>query len=52
MRFSLFIQVDGVAGAITFDHNGDSAHGAFSVYTLQNGQWVWIKQLSLDMSCT
>jgi branched-chain amino acid transport system substrate-binding protein len=41
------IQVDGVAGAIAFDHNGDSAHGTFSVYTLQNGQWVWIKQLSI-----
>jgi branched-chain amino acid transport system substrate-binding protein len=41
------IQVDGVAGDIAFDHNGDSAHGAFSVYTLRNGQWVWIKQLSI-----
>jgi branched-chain amino acid transport system substrate-binding protein len=41
------IQVDGVAGAIAFDHNGDSAHGAFSVYTLRNDQWVWIKQLSI-----
>ena len=39
------IQVNGVAGDIAFDHNGDSAHGAFSVYTLRNGQWVWIKQL-------
>jgi branched-chain amino acid transport system substrate-binding protein len=39
-------QIDGVTGPIAFDHNGDSAHGAFSVYTLENGQWVWIKQLS------
>ncbi len=41
------IQVDGVAGTIAFDHNGDSAHGAFSVYALQSGQWIWIKQLSV-----
>jgi branched-chain amino acid transport system substrate-binding protein len=41
------IQVEGVAGAIAFDRNGDSAHGAFSVYTVQNGQWVCMKQLSV-----
>jgi branched-chain amino acid transport system substrate-binding protein len=41
------IQTEGVTGQIAFDQSGDSAHGAFSVYTVQNGRWVWTKQLKI-----
>jgi ABC-type branched-subunit amino acid transport system substrate-binding protein len=41
------IRLEGVTDPIAFDHNGDSAHGTFSIYTLQRGQRVWIKQLSV-----
>jgi branched-chain amino acid transport system substrate-binding protein len=38
------IQYVGVTGPINFDRNGDNAHGAFSLYTVQHGKWVWVKQ--------
>jgi branched-chain amino acid transport system substrate-binding protein len=38
------IQYAGVTGQVRFDPNGDNAHGVFSVYTVRNGQWVWVKQ--------
>jgi branched-chain amino acid transport system substrate-binding protein len=41
------IQTQGVTGPIAFDHNGDSAHGAFSVYTVKDGRWVWLRPLSV-----
>jgi branched-chain amino acid transport system substrate-binding protein len=41
------IQYSGVTGQISFDQNGDSSHGIFSVYTIQNGRWVWLKQSSV-----
>jgi branched-chain amino acid transport system substrate-binding protein len=41
------IQYVGVTGQISFDQNGDSAHGIFSVYTVHDGRWVWVKQSSV-----
>jgi branched-chain amino acid transport system substrate-binding protein len=41
------IQYTGVTGQISFDQNGDSTHGIFSIYTIQDGSWVWIKQSSV-----
>ena len=41
------IQFVGVTGQINFDHNGDNAHGIFSLYTVQQRKWVWVKQESV-----
>jgi branched-chain amino acid transport system substrate-binding protein len=41
------VQIEGVTGQIAFDPNGDCAHGTFSVYTVQNGRWVWVKHSSV-----
>lgn len=40
------IQYVGVIGPITFDANGDIAHGVFSLYRVQNGAWAYVQQLS------
>jgi branched-chain amino acid transport system substrate-binding protein len=40
------IQYVGATGQINFDPNGDNAHGIFSLYTVQQGKWVWVKQES------
>ena len=39
------IQYAGVIGPISFDANGDIAHGVFSLYQVQNGVWSYIKEL-------
>lgn len=41
------IQYAGVTGPISFDTNGDITHGVFSIYTVQNGQWVYAWQVSV-----
>ena len=41
------IQYAGVTGPISFDTNGDIAHGVFSIYTVQDGQWVYAWQVSV-----
>ena len=41
------IRYIGVTGPISFDDNGDSTHGVFSVYGMEYGHWVWMKQLSV-----
>jgi branched-chain amino acid transport system substrate-binding protein len=40
------IQYTGVIGPISFDEHGDIVHGAFTMYTVQAGQWVYFQQLS------
>jgi branched-chain amino acid transport system substrate-binding protein len=40
------IQYAGVSGAISFDTNGDIAHGIFSLYRVQNQVWTFVQQLS------
>jgi hypothetical protein len=37
----------GVTGPISFDNNGDIAHGIFSIYTMHAGQWAYFQQASL-----
>ncbi|HEV2238366.1 MAG TPA: ABC transporter substrate-binding protein, partial [Ktedonobacterales bacterium] len=37
----------GVTGTIRFDKSGDITHGVFSVYGVQDGHWVWVKQISV-----
>ena len=41
------IQYTGVTSPISFDSNGDIAHGLSSIYTVQDGNWVWVKQIIL-----
>jgi branched-chain amino acid transport system substrate-binding protein len=41
------LQYAGISGPISFDHNGDNAHGVFSLYTVQGGKWVWVEQESV-----
>ena len=41
------IQYTGVTVPIRFDANGDIAHGLFSLYAVQDGQWVWVKQMTM-----
>ena len=41
------IQYTGVTSPISFDANGDIAHGLFSMYAAQNGLWVWVKQITM-----
>jgi branched-chain amino acid transport system substrate-binding protein len=41
------IQYNGVTGPINFDANGDIAHGVFSIYTVQNGRWVYVWQVTV-----
>lgn len=36
----------GVTGPISFDHNGDIAHGNYSMYTVRAGQWAYLQQVS------
>jgi len=39
----------GITGHITFDANGDNAGSkVFSIYTVQNGQWVFIKSVPVQ----
>ena len=40
------IHYTGVSGPISFDDNGDIAHGVFSLYRVQEGSWVYVQQLS------
>jgi branched-chain amino acid transport system substrate-binding protein len=40
------IQYTGVTGAISFDKNGDIAHGVFSMYEAQDGKWGFVEQMS------
>jgi branched-chain amino acid transport system substrate-binding protein len=37
----------GLTGPISFDSSGDIAHGVYSIYTVQAGQWVYFQQVSL-----
>jgi branched-chain amino acid transport system substrate-binding protein len=37
----------GVTGPIRFDKNGDIAHGVYSIYTVQAGQWAYLQQVSI-----
>lgn len=37
----------GVTGAISFDKNGDIAHGIYSIYAVQAGQWVYFQRVSV-----
>jgi branched-chain amino acid transport system substrate-binding protein len=39
------MQYAGVIGPISFDANGDIAHGIFSLYHVQNGAWTFIQEL-------
>jgi branched-chain amino acid transport system substrate-binding protein len=41
------IKYSGITGPISFDSNGDIAHGIFSIYTVQAGQWTYFQQASL-----
>ncbi len=41
------IRYAGVTGPISFDVNGDIDHGVFSIYTVQDGQWVYVWQVSV-----
>ncbi|HJY81817.1 MAG TPA: ABC transporter substrate-binding protein [Candidatus Binatia bacterium] len=36
----------GVTGTISFDKNGDIAHGVYSIYSVQSGQWAFFQQVS------
>jgi len=38
------IKYRGVTGPISFDKNGDIAHGVYSIYTVQAGQWTFFQQ--------
>jgi ABC-type branched-subunit amino acid transport system substrate-binding protein len=40
------IQYAGAIGPISFDSNGDIAHGAFSVYVVRDGTWTYTQQLT------
>jgi branched-chain amino acid transport system substrate-binding protein len=40
------IQYAGVTGPISFDTNGDIAHGVFSIYEVQGGEWTYLQQVS------
>ena len=37
----------GVTGPISFDSDGAIAHGVYSIYTVQAGQWAYFQQVSL-----
>jgi branched-chain amino acid transport system substrate-binding protein len=37
----------GVTGLISFDQNGDIAHGVYSIYSLKAGQWAYFQQVSI-----
>jgi branched-chain amino acid transport system substrate-binding protein len=40
---------NGIIGNIRFDQNGDnSGQKVFSIYTVQNGQWVFVKQVPVQ----
>jgi ABC-type branched-subunit amino acid transport system substrate-binding protein len=39
-------QYSGVTGPISFDTNGDIAHGIFSIYQVQSGTWVYLEQVT------
>lgn len=41
------IQYTGVTSPISFDTNGDIVHGLFSIYSVQSGTWVWVKQVTM-----
>jgi branched-chain amino acid transport system substrate-binding protein len=41
------IKYGGITGPISFDSNGDIAHGIFSIYAVQAGQWTYFQQASL-----
>jgi branched-chain amino acid transport system substrate-binding protein len=37
----------GVIGPISFDTSGDIAHGIFSLYQVQNGEWTYVRPVRL-----
>lgn len=41
------IQYAGVTGPISFDNNGDIAHGVYSIYSVQGGQWSYYRQVGI-----
>jgi ABC-type branched-subunit amino acid transport system substrate-binding protein len=41
------LQYTGVTGQISFDPNGDNAHGVFSIYEVEDGNWVYLEQVSV-----
>ncbi len=41
------IQYVGVTGPISFDKNGDTAHGVVTMYSVQAGQWVYFQQVNV-----
>jgi branched-chain amino acid transport system substrate-binding protein len=40
------IHYSGLIGPISFDSNGDIAHGVFSIYRVQNGVWTYVHEVS------
>jgi branched-chain amino acid transport system substrate-binding protein len=43
--------LEGVAGTITFDENGDVTNALFSGFKFQDGKYVWQQNISGDMQC-
>lgn len=41
------IQYAGATGPISFDSNGDIAHGVYSIYAVQNGMWAYAWQVNV-----
>jgi branched-chain amino acid transport system substrate-binding protein len=41
------INYRGVTGPVSFDKNGDIAHGIYSIYTVQAGQWAYFQQVTI-----
>jgi branched-chain amino acid transport system substrate-binding protein len=37
----------GVTGPISFDKNGDIAHGVYSIYSVKADRWVYFQQVSI-----
>jgi branched-chain amino acid transport system substrate-binding protein len=51
MRDALIDQVQninyrGVTGPVSFEKNGDIAHGVYSIYSVQAGQWAYFQHVS------
>ena len=40
-------QYNGITGPISFDPNGDIAHGVFGIYVVRQGAWTYASQMSL-----
>jgi branched-chain amino acid transport system substrate-binding protein len=43
--------LEGVAGPITFDKNGDPTQALFSGFLFKDGKYVWQRNISGDMQC-